>query len=116
MKVLYRVLTIKEILKKLVPFYIKVNLNLVKRFVLDIAKGYYFNYAKRRYTTNDFSNSLELKQELKPNEAKNKNLLRAIRSIEQIQINPKKRVSHWDLSESARYFLSPLGDFCFSPH
>jgi len=95
MKVLYRVLTIKEILKELVPFYIKVNLHLVKRFVLDIAKGYYFNYAKRRYTTNDFSNSLELKQELKPNEAKNKNLLRAIRSIEQIQINPNEILSFW---------------------
>jgi vancomycin resistance protein VanW len=95
MKLLYHVQSVKEVIKKIVPSYIKVNIHLLKRTVLDITKGYYFNFAKRKYTTNDFSNSLELKQELKPNEAKNKNLLRAIRSIEQIQINPNEILSFW---------------------
>ena len=95
MKYSYHVLSIKEDIKKIVPFYIKVKLQLLKRSVRDVVKGYYFNYAKRRYSTNDFSNSIALKQELKPNKAKNKNLLRAIRSIEQIQINPNEILSFW---------------------
>ena len=74
---------------------IKVKLQLLKRSVRDVVKGYYFNYAKRRYSTNDFSNSIALKQELKPNKAKNKNLLRAIKRIEQIQINPNEILSFW---------------------
>ena len=93
MKFSYHVLSIKEDIKKIVPFYIKVKLQLLKRSVRDVVKGYYFNYAKRRYSTNDFSNSIALKQELKPNKAKNKNLLRAIKSIEQIQINPNEILS-----------------------
>ena len=95
MKFSYHVLSIKEDIKKIVPFYIKVKLKLLKRSVRDVVKGYYFNYAKRRYSTNDFSNSIALKQELKPNKAKNKNLLRAIKSIEQIQINPNEILSFW---------------------
>ena len=95
MKFSYHVLSIKEDIKKIVPFYIKVKLQLLKRSVRDVVKGYYFNYAKRRYSTNDFSNSIALKQELKPNKAKNKNLLRAIKSIEQIQINPNEILSFW---------------------
>ena len=80
MKFLHHIQSVKEVIKKIVPFYIKVNLHLLERVVLDIVKGYYFNYAKRKNSTNEFSNSLELKQELKPNEAKNKNLLRARRT------------------------------------
>ena len=95
MKILYHVQSVREVIKKVVPFYIKVNLHLLERVVLDIVKGYYFNYAKRKNVTYDFSNSLELKQELKPNEAKNKNLLRAIRNIEQVQINPNEILSFW---------------------
>jgi len=95
MKFSYHVLSIKEDIKKIVPFYIKVKLQLLKRSVRDVVKGYYFNYAKRRYSTNDFSNSIALKQELKPNKAKNKNLLRAIKSIEQIQINHNEILSFW---------------------
>ena len=95
MKFSYHVLSIKEDIKKIVPFYIKVKLQLLKRSVRDVVKGYYFNYAKRRYSTNDFSNSIALKQELKPNKAKNKNLLRAIKRIEQIQINPNEILSFW---------------------
>lgn len=95
MKFLHHIQSVKEVTKKIVPFYIKVNLHLLERVMLDIVKGYYFNYAKRKNSTNEFSNSLELKQELKPNEAKNKNLLRAIRNIEQVQINPNEILSFW---------------------
>ena len=53
------------LIKKIVPYYIKVRLHLVKRVVMDVAKGYYFNYAERKNFRDEFSNSLELKQKLK---------------------------------------------------
>lgn len=87
--------SLKMLIKKIVPYYIKVRLHLVKRVVMDVAKGYYFNYAERKNFRDEFSNSLELKQKLKPNEAKNKNLLRAIKIIEQVQINANEIFSFW---------------------
>ena len=87
--------SLKMLIKKIVPYYIKVRLHLIKRVVMDIVKGYYFNYAERKNLRDKFSNSLELKQKLKPNEAKNKNLLRAIKSIEQVQINANEIFSFW---------------------
>ena len=61
----------------------------------DIFKGYYFNIAKSKNSVNHFSNTLKIKQELKPNEAKKKNLLKAIKSIESIEICPNEIFSFW---------------------
>ena len=61
----------------------------------DIFKGYYFNIAKSKNSVNHFSNTLKIKQELKPNEAKKKNLLKAIKSIESIEIGPNEIFSFW---------------------
>ena len=61
----------------------------------DIFKGYYFNIAKSKNSVNHFSNTLKIKQELKPNEAKKKNLLKAIKSIESIEIAPNEIFSFW---------------------
>jgi len=63
--------------------------------VYDIFKGYYFNIAKSKNSVNHFSNTLKIKQELKPNEAKKKNLLKAIKSIESIEIAPNEIFSFW---------------------
>jgi vancomycin resistance protein VanW len=63
--------------------------------VYDIFKGYYFNIAKSKNSVNHFSNTLKIKQELKPNEAKKKNLLKAIKSIESIEICPNEIFSFW---------------------
>lgn len=82
-------------IKKIVPYKIKVNLQVLKNVVLDVVNGHYFYYAKKTNSTNAFLNSIDLKQELKPNEAKINNLLRAINSIEQIQINPNEILSFW---------------------
>lgn len=95
MSTLERYPLLKMIIKKIVPYYIKVRLHLIKRLILDIFKGYYFNYAERKNSRNKFSNSFELKQKLNPNEAKNTNLLRAIKSIEQVQINTNEIFSFW---------------------
>lgn len=61
----------------------------------DFVNGYYFNYAKSRGAIDNFSNTLKIKQELKPNEAKKNNLLIAIKSIESVQINPNEIFSFW---------------------
>ena len=87
--------SLKMLIKKIVPYYIKVRLHLIKRVVMDIVKGYYFNYAERKNLIDEFTNFIELKQKLKSNEAKNKNLLRAIKSIEQVQINANEIFSFW---------------------
>ena len=63
--------------------------------MFDIVKGYYFNFSKSKNSLNNFSNAVKIKQELKPNEAKIKNLLRAIKSIESAQINPNEIFSFW---------------------
>ena len=63
--------------------------------MLDIFNGYYFNFSKRKNSSDDFSSTLKIKQELKPNEAKIKNLLNAIKSIESVQINPNEIFSFW---------------------
>jgi vancomycin resistance protein VanW len=63
--------------------------------VYDIFKGYYFNIAKSKNSVNHFSNTLKIKQELKPNEAKKKNLLKAIKSIDSIEIAPNEIFSFW---------------------
>jgi vancomycin resistance protein VanW len=82
-------------IKKLIPYQIKVKLHLVSRGVYDLVKGYYFNYAKSKNSINDFSNTLKIKQELKSNEAKRTNLLKAIKYIESVQINPNEIFSFW---------------------
>ncbi len=82
-------------IKKLIPYHIKVRLHLLRKVVYDIVKGYYFNYAKSKNSINDFSNTFKIKQELKPNEAKKNNILKAIKFIESVQINPNEIFSFW---------------------
>ncbi|MBC6993007.1 VanW family protein [Neolewinella lacunae] len=82
-------------MRRFIPPYVKVRLNLLKSKVHDVLKGHYFYYAKARKYNHDLINVLSLEQELKPNEAKITNLLVAIKRIESIQINPNEIFSFW---------------------
>lgn len=84
-------------IKRIIPYCIKVRLHLVRRSVYDLINGHYFCYAKKTGYKNNLPNSLMIEQELKPNEAKQKNLLIAIKSIESVQINPNEIFSFWKI-------------------
>lgn len=82
-------------IKRIIPYYIKVRVHLTKRSVLSVMNGQYFYFAKKKNHLNSLTNTLKLQQELKPNEAKMKNLVIAIKRIESIQINPNEIFSFW---------------------
>ncbi len=63
----------------------------------DVFKGYQFKYARKRDLSYIFKDKISLKQDLKPNDAKKKNLLIAIKRIESIQINPNEIFSYWKI-------------------
>lgn len=84
-------------IKRIIPYCIKVRLHLVKRRVHDVIKGHHFYYAKKKGYENNLPIALTIEQDLKPNEAKKKNLLLAIKSIESIQINPNEIFSFWKI-------------------
>lgn len=84
-------------IKRIIPYWIKVRLHLVKRIVHDVFNGHYFSYAGKREYKNNLPNTLTIEQELKPNAAKKANLLIAIKSIESIQVNPNEIFSFWEV-------------------
>ncbi len=84
-------------IKRIVPYWLKVRLHLIKRRVYDVLNRHYFYYAKKREYKNNLPNTLTIEQEFKPNEAKKKNLLIAINSIEAIQVNPNEIFSFWEI-------------------
>ena len=59
-------------IKRIVPYWFKVRLHLIKRKVYDVFNGHYFSYAKKMEYKNNLPNALTIEQELKPNEAKKK--------------------------------------------
>ncbi len=83
-------------IKRIIPYWLKVRLHLTKRRLHDVFNGHYFSYAKKRAYKNNLQNVLTIAQELKSNEAKKKNLLIAIKSIEAIQVNPNEIFSFWE--------------------
>lgn len=83
-------------MKRYIPHRVKVRLHLIRRLWRDIQKGHYYDYAKQRDANPDLKHALQLKQELKPNEAKMHNLLIAIKRIESIQVNPNEIFSFWN--------------------
>lgn len=79
----------------MMPYYFKVRLHLVKSIVHSVINGQYFSFATNQNNKSSLPNALKLEQELKPNEAKIKNLSIAIKRIESIQINPNEIFSFW---------------------
>lgn len=82
-------------IKKLIPSPLKLRLHLLRRTLRDLRDGHYFAYAQKRAEPKELAKALSLSQELKPNEAKKKNLQLAIQSIESIQINLNEIFSFW---------------------
>ena len=68
-------------IKKIIPYQIKIKLHELKNVLIDIFKGYYFSYAKRKQLRSKFLHTLKIRQDLKLNNAKKNNLLIAIKSI-----------------------------------
>ena len=86
-----------EMIKKIIPYHIKIKLHELKNIFRDIFKGYYFNYAKRKQLPSKFLHTLKIRQDLKPNDTKKNNLLIAIKSIESVEINPNEIFSFWKI-------------------
>lgn len=87
-------------IKEIIPYRIKINLHLIKNWIIDLFYGYLFRYAKNRNLKIDFANSLEIIQDVKSNDtsiAKKYNILIAIKHIELIQINPNEIFSFWNV-------------------
>ncbi len=82
-------------IKKLLPYSIKLAWQLVKRFWADVKQGRCFAYARPKEGKQNFAYCFSLRQELKPNEAKKINLLRAIQAIERVEIPSGAFFSFW---------------------
>lgn len=80
-------------IRKLVPYSIKVKLQLVKRKMADKKSRY--SFAKRTTSKKTYPHSISITQELKPNEAKEKNIKIAIQKINQVEINTNEVFSFW---------------------
>lgn len=84
-------------IKRIVPYWFKVRIHLIRRKVNDVFNGHYFTYAKKMEYKNNLTKVLTIEQELKPNEAKKKNLIIAINRIESFQVNPNEIFSFWEV-------------------
>lgn len=82
-------------IKKYIPYWFKIQLRLLLEMHSDFRNGYYFNFAKIKENSTNFSNSISTTQKLKPNDAKKINLELAIKSIEKIEIHPGEIFSFW---------------------
>lgn len=84
-------------IKRFIPHRVKVLIRLMERRIHDVFRGHTFQYAKQRQGEDHLSNALTIEQDLKPNEAKKKNLLLAINRIQSIQVNPNEIFSFWKI-------------------
>ncbi len=82
-------------IKRWIPSHLKIQLHLLKNGLYNLCRGYQFQFAKNRPVSEGFIEALQLRQELKPNEAKKRNLEIAINSIESIEIKPNEIFSFW---------------------
>lgn len=82
-------------IKKLLPATLKIKIHLLNRFLKDVLKGDYFSFARKKSKQTHFTQSITIKQNLKPNDAKKHNLLLAINAIDKIEIQPKEIFSFW---------------------
>lgn len=85
-------------IKKLLPYYLKVHINLLKNKIIDFFSGDTFKYAKTSNLKISYSGNIKITQKIKQNvtsTAKLKNFEIAINKIEKIQINPNEIFSFW---------------------
>jgi vancomycin resistance protein VanW len=85
-------------IKKILPYYIKVEINIIKQRIIDIFNINRFRYASKKNTEIKYNGNIEIIQEIKQSKttfAKIKNFHIAIKKIEQIYINPNEIFSFW---------------------
>jgi len=83
---------------KLLPYYLKVEISIIKNILVDIVNGSYFKYANKQNKGIRYNGNIEIVQEIKQTKttsAKIKNFKIAIKKIEEIQINPNEIFSFW---------------------
>ncbi len=85
-------------IKKIVPYYLKVRLNILKNKIEDFFDGNTFKYAKTSDKQINYIGNIEIVQKIKQtasSTAKLENFKIAINKIEKIQLNPNEIFSFW---------------------
>lgn len=85
-------------IKKLIPYPVKVQINLWKNKITDVLNGHSSQYAKTTNPTIKYNGNIEITQDVKQTAttaAKFQNFEIAINRIQQYQINPNQIFSFW---------------------
>ena len=84
-------------IKRYIPAGFKIRLHLLKNVVKDFTNGYMFCFAKRTPQNIDDSIVFSLTQDLKSNEFKKQNILKAKSFIDHVTIWPDQIFSFWKI-------------------
>ena len=84
-------------IKKYIPDGLKIRLHLLKNAVKDFTNGYMFCFAKRTPQNIDDSIVFSLTQDLKANEFKKQNILKAKSFIDHVTVEPGQIFSFWKI-------------------
>ena len=84
-------------IKRFIPDGLKIRLHLLKNAVKDFTKGYMFSFAKRKTEDIECSVLFSLTQDIKSNEFKKYNILKARSFIDTVVIWPGKIFSFWKI-------------------
>lgn len=82
-------------IKERIPKNIKIKVHLLKNALRDLAKGYAFNYAKKRISSTPLITIFSITQDLKSNSFKKQNITIAKQHIETTLILPNEIFSFW---------------------
>ncbi len=85
-------------IQKMLPYYLKVEISVIKNILVDIFNGNYFKYAIKKNKGIRYKGNIEIIQEIKQTKttfAKLENIKIAIKKIEEVQINPNEIFSFW---------------------
>ena len=85
-------------IKKILPYNLKVQISRLRNILLDIFRGYTFKYAKTKDQGIGYKGTIEITQQIKQTKhisAKLINFGIAIQKIEVLQINPNELFSFW---------------------
>ena len=85
-------------IQKILPYYLKVEINIIKNTIIDIINGNYFRYANKKNKRIRYKGNIQIIQEIKQTKttsAKLNNIKVALKKIEEIQINPNEVFSFW---------------------
>ena len=84
-------------IKKYIPDGLKIRLHLLKNAVMDFSNWYMFSFAKRKPQNIGESVVFSITQDLKSNEFKKQNILKAKSFIDHVTIWPDQIFSFWKI-------------------